>query len=387
MLYKRIQLLIDFLNDKEESVNVDEQSMNQLIKLCKNHSLLPILYQACNKYNIQLNEKQKEYLKKEYNVALMREVTQECEKESILNALTENQIKCMPLKGSLIKFLYPSPELRTMSDIDILFENKKTKKVKNILESLGYKCDKIGGTDDEYKKPPFMNVEMHRIMVDGNFELIADYYSNIWDVIKPTKENEYIYEMSKEDFYIHMVAHVARHYAVGGIGIRFVFDEWLYLKAYEKELNFDYINSEFEKINLLKFANNFKQLSIKWFKGLETTELEESMTKYIFNSYTHGTIQNEQSVRIALGDKGISNFKRKKFSYLLKLIFPSFKYMSNRNHILKKVPILLPYFYIQRLIVALFKKQKLVASSIKGLDSYNEEYSKKLKKLHDESGV
>lgn len=387
MLYNKIQLLIDYINNKDESVNVDELSLNQLISLCKNHSLLPILYRACIRYNIPLNEKQNSYLKREYDVALMREATQECEKESILNALSENKIKCMPLKGSLIKYLYPSPELRTMSDIDILFENKKTKEVKKILESLGYKCDKIGGTDDEYKKPPFMNVEMHRIMVDGNFELIADYYSNIWDVIKPTKDNEYIYEMSKEDFYIHMVAHVARHYAVGGIGIRFVFDEWLYLNEYENELNFDYINSEFEKINLLKFANNFKELSVKWFKGLETTELEESMTKYIFNSCTHGTIQNEQSVKIVLGDKGVKNFKKKKFGYLFRLIFPSFKYMCNRNHILKKVPILLPYFYIQRLLVSIFKKQKLAISSIKGLDSFNEEYSKEIKKLHDESGV
>ena len=38
----------------------------------------------------------------------------------------------MPLKDSIIKYLYPSPELRTMSDLDILFENKKTKQVKKL---------------------------------------------------------------------------------------------------------------------------------------------------------------------------------------------------------------------------------------------------------------
>ena len=121
-----------------------------------------------------------------------------------------------------------------------------------------------------------MNVEMHRIMVDDNFEMIADYYSNIWDVIKPTKENRYIYEMTKEDFYIHMVAHIARHYVLGGIGIRFVIDEWLYLKAYQDILNWDYINSEFEKNNSFIFVNNFKNLTIKWFKGLDNNNEEYS---------------------------------------------------------------------------------------------------------------
>lgn len=387
MLYQSIQIIIDYINNKETFEKFENFDIDKLIILCKHHALLPILYKACVKYNIELDQNQKALLTKEYQRALYQEATQEMEKESILEALSNNHIKCMPLKGSIIKYLYPSPELRTMSDLDILFENKKTKEVKKLLESLGYKCLKNGGTDDEYKKPPFMNVEMHRIMVDGNFEMIADYYSNIWDVIKPTKENSYIYEMTKEDFYIHMVAHVARHYAIGGIGIRFVIDEWLYLKAYQDILNWDYINSEFEKINLLKFATNFKTLTIKWFKGLETTSLEEEMTRYIFNSGTHGSIKNEQSIKVVLGKDGMDNFKSSKIKYIFKMIFPSFKYMSARNHILKKIPILLPYFYLQRIFVAIFKKRKLAIQSIEGLDNYNEEYSKKIKQLHDESGI
>ena len=112
---------------------------------------------------------------------------------AILDALNNNGVKCMPLKGSILKYLYPSPELRTMSDLDILYETKKSKQLRNILKSFGYKCEKKGGKDDEYFKPPFMNLEMHRIMVDEGHEQIADYYSNIWDVIKPINEGSNIY--------------------------------------------------------------------------------------------------------------------------------------------------------------------------------------------------
>ena len=387
MFYQKIQIIIDYINKKESFDKTNDLDINYLIKLCKKHSMLPLLYVALKHYKIELTLEQEKFLSNQYQNAVFIEAVQESEKHLILETLCGNKIKCMPFKGSIIKYLYPSPELRTMSDLDILFDDKKTKLVKKILLELGYKCDKTGGTDDEYHKPPFLNIEMHRIMVDSNFEQIADYYSNIWDVIKPIEDGSFVYEMSKEDFYIHMVAHVARHYAVGGIGIRFVFDEWIYLKHYKNVLDFDYINSEFEKINLLKFAENFKNMTIKWFEGLETTELEEEMSKYIFDSGTHGNLAHEQSVKILLGKDGSKNFKSNKFLYVWRLIFPSFKYMKARNHILKKLPILLPYFYIQRLFVAVFKKQKLAVQSIKGLEHYNAEKAKEINELHNKSGI
>ena len=72
---------------------------------------------------------------------------------------------------------------------------------------------------------------------------------------------------------------------------------------------------------------------------------------------------------------------------MLRMIFPSFKYMKARNHILKKWPILLPYFYIERIFVAVFKKKKLVVQSIKGLDSYNQDKAKEIHELHENSGI
>ena len=381
-----IQLLIDFIDEKETSVINKDLDMNNLIRLCKNHSLLPILYKACQKYKVSLTEKQEVYLKKNYQVCLMREATQELEKQEILKTLSENNIKCMPLKGSILKFIYPSPELRTMCDLDILYDKSNHKKVKSILKMMGYKCDKVSGKDDEFSKPPFMNVEMHKIMVDSGFEVIADYYDNIWEVVKPTSDNSMIYKMSNEDFYVHMIAHIARHYSVEGIGIRFVFDEWLYLKKYKNILNFNYIENELKKISLLKFEKNFKNMTIKWFTNQEMNQLEIDMTDYIFNSGTHGSLLNEQSINLAVGE-GTKNFSKRKFKYFFKKIFPPFSYMKERNEILKKLPILLPFFYVQRLIIALFKKREMAINTITGIDKFNEEYSKKVVDLHEKSGI
>ena len=52
MFYQKIQIIIDYINKKESFDKTNDLDVNYLIKLCKNHSLLPILYKACLKYNV-----------------------------------------------------------------------------------------------------------------------------------------------------------------------------------------------------------------------------------------------------------------------------------------------------------------------------------------------
>ena len=152
MFYQKIQIIIDYINKKESFDKTNDLDIDYLIKLCKNHSILPLLYVSLKKYNIELTEEQEKVLNKAYKSAVYTEAVQESEKSMILAALSNNNIKCMPLKGSVLKYLYPSPELRTMSDLDILYKGN-TKIVHDELAGLGYKCVKSAGTDDEYHKP------------------------------------------------------------------------------------------------------------------------------------------------------------------------------------------------------------------------------------------
>ncbi len=43
----------------------------------------------------------------------------------------------VPLKGSIIKNMYPSIDMRTMSDMDILIKREDAKKVHDILIEMG----------------------------------------------------------------------------------------------------------------------------------------------------------------------------------------------------------------------------------------------------------
>ena len=58
----------------------------------------------------------------------------------------------MPLKGIRTKQFYPYPEFRTMGDLDILYKEDQTKKLKQVMQDAGYKFGGYNIKHDEYEK-------------------------------------------------------------------------------------------------------------------------------------------------------------------------------------------------------------------------------------------
>lgn len=50
--------------------------------------------------------------KSDYKKGMAKEATQHITVEQILKTFEENHIACMPLKGYLVKYLYPQPDMR-----------------------------------------------------------------------------------------------------------------------------------------------------------------------------------------------------------------------------------------------------------------------------------
>ena len=137
--------------------------------------------------------------------------------ETLFELFEKNGIYCMPLKGIRTKQFYPYPEFRTMGDLDILYKEDQTKKLKQVMQDAGYKFGGYNIKHDEYEKDG-VTIEMHR---DVLFRLTNayDYFADIWERAIHAKGKQYIYEMSLEDHYLHSVCHLAEHFVRGGIGI------------------------------------------------------------------------------------------------------------------------------------------------------------------------
>ena len=67
-------------------------------------------------------------------------------------------------------------------------------------------------------KEPFMVVEAHRAMYDKTVDNNQyEYFSNFSKAILK-KGYKYTYDFNDEDFYIYMIAHMAKHFYVKGCG-------------------------------------------------------------------------------------------------------------------------------------------------------------------------
>ena len=363
-----------FLGEKNELVDID---VNKICSYAKYHSLEYIVYTGLSNYGIKVDDN----FKKASEVNAYKSITQELELNEIIKAFSNKKICFMPLKGAVLQKLYPKIEYRNMADIDILVKLEDLKNAGMALKEIGYSVDTIGGNHDTYTKKPYMHIEVHRALIAEEYVALNEYYANIWKSNRIySLDNEYHYYLREEDFYIFFICHASKHLSNAGTGFRTIIDAYIYLKEKKETLDFAYINSEFEKIGLLKFNNIIIDSVDYVFYHIEKDNIEDVLLflAYIIDSGTYGSSRN--SATIGVIDSGSGK------KYILRRLFPPFSMMKIRNPILKKVPILLPWFYFTRLLKGLFhiRTHKNQYDNVKNIDDSD---ITRIKKIQEITGV
>lgn len=263
----------------------------------------------------------------------------------IYSAFEENGIEYMPIKGAVIKPLYPQSELRTMGDADVLIRHEQYPEIKKILLSLGFSVDVESDHEYVWKDGDF-TLELHKRLIPSYNKDYYSYYGDGWRLARKSAQGS-AYCLSPEDHFIYLVVHFAKHYRDGSISAKNVCDFYVYKKAHP-DMDKAYLDCELEKLRLSEFYRNVLDLLDTWFEGKKPTEAVEIITETAFKG---GIFSQEESALavsvIKLRDKtsSLSGVKRKAF---LKGIFPPKSALINRYPILSKAPFLLPLIWIVR---------------------------------------
>lgn len=270
----------------------------------------------------------------------------------ILNIFETNGIKHMVLKGSVMKYIYPMPELRECADIDIWIDPNDAKQAKQLLEAEGFLTIRYGiSNHDEYCINNMVYVELHKELVSEKYQWYEVCNSIVRDCRKEDGCN-YRYKMSDEDFYVFMLIHMAKHILYGGAGIRLVLDVWVYLRAYK--LNQESLMARLKEADLVMFDKTIRQLCDYWFNDKEVTDIVVmQLADYMINSGWNGT---DEQVKLTNSIRETENNHTRLHRYV-KSIFWSKNKMAERYPILNKCPILLPIMWIHRVVNALFRKK------------------------------
>lgn len=321
-----------------------EIDFDALFEFSQSHNILPLVAYGLKKAEL-LPAEQKGRFANALHIAMAVEATQEIYLQRLSEAFREKEIKFMPLKGSVMKHLYPYPFLRTMCDLDIQYDTARKDEVTEILLQNDFSLDEASGTDGvnlSFLKPPYLHIEMHGVLMDADVPLYNRYFGRNFERTVPKNGSEVMFR--DEDFFVFMVAHFAKHYFLGGTGLRSLADLWLYSHK-KPNLDIPYIYKELKEINLDGFTKTILGVAGVLFDGKPADEKQMNICRYLFDSKTYGTQEHFETRNADSSDRG---------DYLKKRLFPDAEFMAINYPAVKKCKILLPLFWLIRLITVLF---------------------------------
>ena len=306
--------------------------------------------------------------KSTYDRSLRCEAIVDYEVHSLLDSMRAQGIDAAPLKGWLMKELYPSPELRTMSDVDILVREEQFSQACACAQDSGYERHEETRHHIAYRKKPVTQVEIHNKLFDEQ-SLLYPVFSDIWNRMEPGESGEF--HMSPEDRYLYLFAHMAKHFVRGGAGIRNVIDIYLFRRAYADELKRRRreIDAALERVGLKTFERKLAQLAEGVFSGADRTEEEEGLLRHILAGGLYGTMENKEAALVtgAYGNK---------FSWLLHELFPSRDEFRLKFQLKKPVkPWQVPYYWLRLMLRGVFKRRKKMLLRAKTLTRSRDDFS------------
>ena len=287
-------------------------------------------------------------------------IVQDFEVKALLEEFENANISYAPMKGTLLKDLYPNDLYRSMSDADILIKVDEYPKIKKIMIDCGFV--QSGETEQDYAwRKPNCLIELHKALISENNKDFYKYFDTGWKLLKRVEDTTR-YEFSPEDNYIYLYTHFAKHYRNAGVGIKYVIDFYVYKKAY-KDMDKNYLEQQFKKLKLYEFYLNIEKLLDVWFGAKESDEKTEFITNELFGNFVYGFKEKSLLMNDAKAYKKHGNSK---FARFIIMLFPSYKTLKFRYKVLKSCPILLPVFWVWRCIEVIFspKRFKIATSRL-----------------------
>jgi hypothetical protein len=342
-------------------------SLEDAMEQIKRHSLQAMAYQGA--FLCGVSSPVMASLLQRYYIGLMRSEAQMAALKSLMDAFEEAGIDYMPVKGVILKPLYPKPELRSMGDADILIRLEQYDRIVPIMEALGYQFKKE--TDHELVWiSDRLNVELHKRLIPSYNLDYAGYYGDGWQLAKQRKGCRF--EMGEEDTFVYLFSHYAKHYRDGGIGCRHVADLWLWRRTHP-HMDEAYIGQEMKKLGLEAFYGNTLRLLGMWFGDGPADDIVEFMTEYIFASGNFGMLENRVLSRGLKTMKQKQSLRGEWFRQLMVGLFPGLVFMKKQYPVLEKCPWLLPLFWLVRVFDKLLFQRKKPEYLRRSLSVFREE--------------
>ena len=353
---------------------ITPETLPALFKLAKRHDLAHLIGDALDKnYLLPDGSEAKKRFLQERNMAVYRYEQQRYELEQIASVLEEAEIPFIPLKGSVIKGYYPQPWMRTSCDIDILVELSRLDSAKAVLEvQLGYRTESVESTHDvSLFAPSGVHLELHHALAEGEpIGNVNELLGRAWEYTQEVGSFEKAF--TDDMFYFYHVAHMAKHFEIGGCGVRAFLDAYL-LKRRE-EYSTQAVERLLKEGGLFIFAQGVEETADVWFGAGESTALSQEIQDYILYAGMYADTENRAAVQQAK--------KGGRLKYVFSRIFLPYEQLRLQYPSLEGKKWRTPFYQVGRWFRLLFgKDSKNVARTLKANASVETDKKQRVAKL------
>lgn len=383
-LKNTIHLLIRSGITGEKLTLPQDIDMDALYRQLRRHSIVSLGYTGLVNCGMDKKHPVMQQLFRDYIAVMMKSEKQQAALDALFESFEQQGIDYLPLKGINMKKLYPKPELRIMGDADVLIRKEKYDDVVEIVKSQGYNFILQASHTKNWENEK-LHLEVHTDLMPDSDEDYYNYFEDCWKNAVRKQGREYLF--SREDEFLFIFTHFARHFRCGGIGYRQLIDLWVYSRSYT-DLNTDYILQAMDKLQITPFYINVMQTVKVCFENAPSDEKSNLIIDYIFNSGNWGSMKTHTIAKGVQGRvTGSADNKNIKFYSFIDSLFPKIEIIRIRYPILHKHPWLLPVMWIVRIFDAMINRHDGIRNKIKEVSVINKTDVQTQKQLFEKIGL
>ncbi|MEG2017873.1 MAG: nucleotidyltransferase family protein [Clostridium sp.] len=385
--------LIDLLNKAihKETASIDEIDeihWGKLIYEAREHHVSPLVYSAIKRKDAEkciATEILKEW-KREIFYSGINQQNHIRQVGTILEEFNSNNIPVIVLKGLVVRELFPMPQLRVMSDADVLVHTQDLERVSSMMQELGFvktKDEDDHGAHIVFAKPGQPIFEVHWTLANkAFFKGDTSWEDNLWnEVVEVEVGGTKTLSLGLEDLAVHLCIHMAVHLAHKGFGVRQPLDLVLLVEQKGTEVNWNRFIEKTKQCGIYKFALAAFILCNRLYgmklpvevrniigKALISNKYIELLIDDIFASGVYG---NKDETRVFASEfafdqsEGAAEGTSSVFRKYMKLLFPPIKDMSTKYDYAKRVKLLAPIAWIHHIFSGIFNKDYSLSNKVK----------------------
>ena len=346
-------LLRSLITEKPISVNDKQQVtvslMEGALRLARAHNIAHLVAESMRKNELATDEELRAICDNYVTYEFLEDARHTYNLAQLKDLFNSEKLPFLPLKGAVLKQIYPESWMRNCCDIDILVRAEDLERAIALLtDRLSYSLIRRGYHDVSLMLGG-SHIELHFSLIEkGRAKRATDILEDVWSLAEKGTDG-YEYTMPDELLYFYHIAHIAKHITTAGCGIRNFLDTWLlnHRVAFDAKKR----NALLAQGGLLEFAKTAERLSEVWFSDAEPTPLTQDLAGFILDCGAYGTLENRIEIARARN-------KNTLLFYYLSRAFPPFSMLQKAYPFLQKYPIALPYVWIKRFVAALSQSKR-----------------------------